>query len=142
RLRIISLAVLISVVGPWCAGPAWAGFMLVPSGLHPGDPLRVVFLSSATQDAASSNIADYDQFITSLAVAAGLHTYFRSPGASPPTSPPRPPGRRPPPPRPWHRSPGPRRTPPPRPFTASTGDWWRPPRALCGLPGPPASPLP
>ena len=34
---------------------------------------------SATRDARSSNIADYDQFITDLAVAAGINTYFGNP---------------------------------------------------------------
>ncbi len=79
RLRIFFLAVLISVVGPWYAGPARADFMLIPSGLNAGNQFRVVFLSSAMRNAVSSNIADYDQFITNLAVAAGIDTYFGSP---------------------------------------------------------------
>jgi hypothetical protein len=37
--------------------------------LRPGDQFRVVFLSSATRDARSSDIADYDQFITNLSAA-------------------------------------------------------------------------
>jgi hypothetical protein len=53
--------------------------MLIPPGLQPGDRFRVMFLSSATRDARSANIADYDQFVTDLAVAAGLDTYFGSP---------------------------------------------------------------
>ena len=79
RVRIVLLAVLVSVVGPWYAGSARADFMLVPPGLNPGDPFRVAFLSSATRNAASPDIADYDQFITNLAVTAGLDTYFGSP---------------------------------------------------------------
>jgi hypothetical protein len=58
---------------------ARADFMLTPAGLHPGDQFRVTFVSSATRNAASPNIADYDQFITNLAVAAGLDTYFGAP---------------------------------------------------------------
>jgi hypothetical protein len=53
--------------------------MLIPAGLSPGAEFRAVFLSSATRDALSPAIADYDQFITNLAVAAGLDTYFGSP---------------------------------------------------------------
>jgi hypothetical protein len=79
RLCSLLLVVLISVAGPWRAGSARADFMLTPSGLHPGDQFRVVFISSTTRNAQSSNIADYDQFITDLAVAAGITTYFGSP---------------------------------------------------------------
>ena len=84
NVRIVLLSVLVSVVGPWSAGSARADFMLVPADingnqLRPGDQFRVVFLSSATRDAQSTDIADYDQFITDLAVAAGLDTYFGSP---------------------------------------------------------------
>jgi hypothetical protein len=78
-VRIVLVAVLVSVAGPWSAGAARADLMLVPPGLHPGDQFRVVFLSSATRDALSPNIADYDQFITNLAVAAGIDTYIGSP---------------------------------------------------------------
>src|SRR5262249_2877133 len=78
-VRIVLLAVLTVVVGPWRAGSARADFMLVPAGLNPGDQFRAVFVSSAVRDAHSSNIADYDQFITNLAVAAGIDTYFGSP---------------------------------------------------------------
>lgn len=79
KVHIVLLAVLISVIGPWRAGSARADFMLVPAGLNPGDQFRVVFLSSTMHDALSSNIADYDQFITNLAVVAGIDTYFGSP---------------------------------------------------------------
>lgn len=78
-VRIVLLATLTAVIGPWSAGPARADFMLVPAGLSPGDPFRVVFVSSATRDARSTDIADYDHFITNLAVAAGLNTYFGAP---------------------------------------------------------------
>jgi hypothetical protein len=53
--------------------------MLIPSDLNPGDQFRVIFVSSTKRDAQSANIADYDQFITNLAVAAGIDTYFGSP---------------------------------------------------------------
>jgi hypothetical protein len=53
--------------------------MLIPAGLNPGDQFRAVFLSSDTRNALSPDIADYDQFITNLAVAAGLDAYFGDP---------------------------------------------------------------
>ncbi len=77
-VRVVLLAALIAAVGPWGAGAARAGIM-TPAGLSPGDKFRVAFVSSEKRDALSSNIADYDQFITGLAVAAGLDTYFGSP---------------------------------------------------------------
>ncbi|HEY1378790.1 MAG TPA: hypothetical protein VGF55_18465 [Gemmataceae bacterium] len=67
------------VVGLWSASPGRADLMLVPAGLHPGDQFRIAFLSSATRDARSADIADYDQFITNLAVVAGIDTYFGTP---------------------------------------------------------------
>lgn len=79
NVRSVLLSVLFLVAGPWCAGSMRAAIMLVPAGLNPGDSFRVAFASSTTRDAQSSNIADYDQFITNLAVAAGLDTYFGSP---------------------------------------------------------------
>src|SRR5262245_33099735 len=78
-LKWTGLPVAELVLGLWPAAPAHAGFMLAPAGLAPGDQFRAVFLSSATRDAQSSNIADYDQFITNLAVASGLDSYFGAP---------------------------------------------------------------
>ncbi len=64
-LGLLALALSLS------AGQARAGIM-TPAGLSPGDQFRVLFVSSATRDATSANIADYDTFITDLANAAGL----------------------------------------------------------------------
>jgi hypothetical protein len=74
RLALFAAAAVLAV-----AGPARAGLMLVPAGLRPGDQFRAVFVSSATRDARSADIADYDQFITNLAAAAGIDTYFGAP---------------------------------------------------------------
>ncbi len=40
-----------------------------PAGLQPGDRYRVVFVTHATRDATSSDIADYDAFVTADAQA-------------------------------------------------------------------------
>src|SRR5262245_25824404 len=61
------------------APPARADLMLIPAGLNPGDQFRVAFVSSEKRDATSPDVADYDGFITDLAAAAGIDTYFGTP---------------------------------------------------------------
>jgi len=39
----------------------------VPTGLNPGDQYRLVFVTSTTRDATSSDIEDYNAFVTSVA---------------------------------------------------------------------------
>lgn len=65
------LALFALVACLWPAVPARADF-ITPAGLNPGDQFRIVFVSSATRTATSSNIADYDTFIDNLATAAAL----------------------------------------------------------------------
>lgn len=68
RLLTVSktLAVLaVAVVG--IASRMDAGIITVPAGLNPGDTYRLVFVTSTTRDAASSNINDYNTFVTSAA---------------------------------------------------------------------------
>lgn len=78
--RMPLLAAAMAVVAlPLASVSARADLMLIPAGLGPGDQFRVAFVSSEKRDALSSNIADYDQFVTGLAVAAGIDTYFGSP---------------------------------------------------------------
>jgi hypothetical protein len=48
------------------------GALVVPTGLSTGDPYHVIFVSSTTRDATSSNIADYDAHVQSAADAAGI----------------------------------------------------------------------
>jgi hypothetical protein len=42
---------------------------LVPPGLALGDPYRLIFVTSTTRDATSTDIADYNAFVTSAANA-------------------------------------------------------------------------
>jgi hypothetical protein len=72
----IALSIGVLLVSLLSVAPAGADSILIPAGLNPGDQFRIVFLSSATRNAVSADIADYDQFITDLAVASGLDTYF------------------------------------------------------------------
>jgi hypothetical protein len=58
--------------------PAARADIMTPTGLNTGDQFRIIFVTSDTRDATSSNLADYDTFITDLATAAGL-TYNGAP---------------------------------------------------------------
>lgn len=63
------------------ATPAQAGLVTMPTGLHAGDTFRVVFITSVGHDALSSQISDYDLFVSGLAAAAGIDSYFGAPVA-------------------------------------------------------------
>ena len=52
-----------------------------PPGVMPGDPFRVMFVTSGTRNAMSSNIADYDAFVQGFA-PAGLSTSWRAIGST------------------------------------------------------------
>lgn len=60
--------------------------VVVPTGLAPGDPYRLAFVTSAERDAISSDIADYNAFVTSAAAAvpelAALGTIWRAIGST------------------------------------------------------------
>jgi hypothetical protein len=58
--------------------PAARADIMTPTGLNTGDEFRIIFVTSDTRDGTSSNLADYDTFITDLATAAGL-TYNGAP---------------------------------------------------------------
>ncbi len=44
-----------------------ADWQLTPAGLNPGDRLRLMFISSTTRDATSTNIADYNTHVQTAA---------------------------------------------------------------------------
>ncbi|MBM3760005.1 MAG: PEP-CTERM sorting domain-containing protein [Acidobacteria bacterium] len=44
-----------------------AASIIVPAGVQPGDTYRIIFVTSAKRNATSSNIADYNQFVTNAA---------------------------------------------------------------------------
>lgn len=69
RLLAILSGVAVMVVA---AVHVQAAPILFPSDLSPGDPYHLAFVTSQTRDAASTDIADYDAFVQSLAAAAGL----------------------------------------------------------------------
>lgn len=59
----ILLAIVLALLG--CCSDAFAGFML--PNLLPGTKYRLAFVTSTTRDAKSSNIADYNSFVTTAA---------------------------------------------------------------------------
>jgi hypothetical protein len=67
-LKIMALAFGVLGVG----SPVQAGPVILPSGLQPGDQFQVAFVTSGTFSAESSNIADYNRFVSAAATAAGL----------------------------------------------------------------------
>jgi hypothetical protein len=48
---------------------AHASIITQPPGVAPGDPYRLIFVTSAVRDATSSNIADYNSFVSGVANA-------------------------------------------------------------------------
>jgi hypothetical protein len=48
------------------ASAAAAAPITLPPGLNPGDPYHLIFVTSVTIAATSSNIADYDEFVETL----------------------------------------------------------------------------
>ena len=55
--------------------------VIAPAGLNPGDQFRIMFLTSGTRNATSSDISVYDAFVTAAALAGGLTTYGGNPVA-------------------------------------------------------------
>ena len=49
------------------ASAAHADPITVPTDLNPGDEYRLAFVTSTTRDATSTNIADYNAFVTTVA---------------------------------------------------------------------------
>jgi PEP-CTERM motif len=61
----LAFAVAVSSFG--LAWGAHAAPVTVPLGLNPGDEYRLVFVTSTTRDATSTNIADYNAFVSAAA---------------------------------------------------------------------------
>ncbi|MBD2620392.1 PEP-CTERM sorting domain-containing protein [Microcystis flos-aquae FACHB-1344] len=60
QLGIVS-GVALATLG---TGAAQAALVVVPTGLNPGDQYRLVFVTDGTRDATSTNIDDYNKFVT------------------------------------------------------------------------------
>ena len=60
-LSVLSVFALAAIA----AGTASAGQIATPTGLNPGDQFRIVFLSSTTTSATSSDLSTYDNIVSS-----------------------------------------------------------------------------
>jgi hypothetical protein len=67
RLQIIRLSTLVGLAGMGLASLLYADPLIVPPGLSVGDQYRLAFVTSAETNAESSNIADYNAFVTAQA---------------------------------------------------------------------------
>ena len=65
QLGILSGVALAATLGT--AGAAQAALVVVPTGLAPGDQYRLVFVTAGARDATSTNINDYNTFVTNQA---------------------------------------------------------------------------
>jgi hypothetical protein len=67
--RLPGLAVVSGVV---CIAASAAGAIIAPASLNPGDKYHLVFVTSTTRDATSTDIADYNTHVQNAADAAGI----------------------------------------------------------------------
>ncbi|TRV14927.1 MAG: PEP-CTERM sorting domain-containing protein [Microcystis wesenbergii Mw_MB_S_20031200_S109] len=70
----VALATLVT------AGAAQAALVVVPPGLNPGDQFRLVFVTDGIRDATSSNINDYNTFVTNQVTGSALATELTNAG--------------------------------------------------------------
>ena len=68
-LRRFALLLAAPLLAWLLVAPAGAAPIVVPTGLNPGDPYRLVFVTSTGRSAFSSDIADYNAFVTAAANA-------------------------------------------------------------------------
>ncbi|MCC6539592.1 MAG: hypothetical protein IT162_18720 [Bryobacterales bacterium] len=75
--RLVTLFAVFAVAARLAANP-----ILVPPDLRPGDTYRLIFVTDATRDATSGNIADYNAFVAAEAAGspalAALRTSWRA----------------------------------------------------------------
>jgi hypothetical protein len=68
-LRIVLSLLALHGIGPVARAGSW----IMPSGLKPGDTFQLAFVTDGTLDGESTNIADYNRFVSAAAAAAGLN---------------------------------------------------------------------
>ncbi|CCI30479.1 PEP-CTERM sorting domain-containing protein [Microcystis sp. T1-4] len=70
QLGILSGVALAATLGT--AGAAQAALVVVPTDLLPGDQYRLVFVTAGTRDATSTDINDYNTFVTNQVTGSAL----------------------------------------------------------------------
>ncbi len=71
-MRISRLSISFSLAVMGFASLSFANLITIPPGLQPGDTYRLAFVTSGFDSRASSNIMDYDTFVSTAATNAGL----------------------------------------------------------------------
>jgi hypothetical protein len=71
-MRLFGLALMLALAG---LQQVASGAIVPPTGLAPGDNFRIVFVTSGTMDATSSDISDYNTYVRGLASLANMDTY-------------------------------------------------------------------
>lgn len=66
KSTIVGICLAVSSLG-LTAFSTLAAPITIPTGLNPGDQYRIAFVTSTIRDATSSNIADYNAFVTAAA---------------------------------------------------------------------------
>jgi hypothetical protein len=80
QLGIVSAGVALATLG---TSAAQAALVVVPPGLNPGDQYRLVFVTDGTRDATSSDINDYNTFVTNQVTGSALATQLTTAGFTP-----------------------------------------------------------
>jgi hypothetical protein len=78
--HIVSAGVALATLG---TGAAQAALVVVPPGLSPGQQYRLVFVTDGTRDATSTNIDDYNNFVTNEVTGSPLATALTAAGFTP-----------------------------------------------------------
>jgi len=78
QLGIVCAGVALATLGTGAAQAALV--VVVPTGLNPGDQYRLVFVTDGTRDATSTNIDDYNNFVTSQVTGSALATALTTAG--------------------------------------------------------------
>lgn len=78
-VRVLRYSCLLFVLSAClAAAPRLQAGIILPSGLHPGDHFQLIFVTSDGRDALSSNISDYNAFVTTE--AAPITTFLNGLG--------------------------------------------------------------
>jgi len=78
QLGIVSAGVALATLAT--AGAAQAALVVVPPGLNPGDQYRLVFVTDGTRNAQSTDINDYNTFVTNQVTGSPLATALTTAG--------------------------------------------------------------
>jgi hypothetical protein len=82
QLGIVCAGVALATLG---TSAAQAALVVVPPGLNPGDQYRLVFVTAGTRNATSSDINDYNTFVTNQVTGSALATQLTTAGFNPNT---------------------------------------------------------